>query len=393
MLPVALTLLTLRYLCVLAIGQIIGWGTVGLLTVLGSDIATALGQPLPLAFAGGSVFYVSMGLAAPLLARAFVRFGARMLLTVGAGTSAVGFVLLATSQTILTYYAAWIVLGAAGAASLSTAAYIALNDALGGKAGRAIGLLMIVSGLSSTIFWPIAAYLGHAIGWRLTCAVFALIILLVSPLYFFGLPKPHTAGPEPSEQTPPAARASGSTFYFIAASISLNAFVTFGFSGIVIELFKSLGVTGPTATGLASSIGVVSICARALDIFGGRRWDGLYTALVSAPILLASLLLLLCVPAPLSWQLAQLFVLVYGFGSGAFAVARATMPMVFFQKAAYTQAASHIALPLNLLSAAAPPTLVALLGHFGPSAVLMLSALCSAAAFGIVLLLHRRRPA
>ncbi|KWV56250.1 hypothetical protein AS026_35615 [Rhizobium altiplani] len=53
--------------------------------------------------------------------------------------------------------------------------------------------------------------------------------------------------------------------------------------------------------------------------------------------------------------------LLFGVGSGAFTVARATMPLVFFKKAEYAAAVSVIALPLNLTSALAAPALSGLL--------------------------------
>jgi hypothetical protein len=85
-------------------------------------------------------------------------------------------------------------------------------------------------------------------------------------------------------------------------------------------------------------------------------------------------------------------ILVYGMGSGALAVARATIPLVFYDKAAYARAAARIALPLNIMSALAPPLLVGLLGQVGPKAVLGLTAAASCAAVLILLQLRSRRP-
>ncbi|MGJ4913573.1 hypothetical protein [Bradyrhizobium sp. SZCCHNR3003] len=54
--------------------------------------------------------------------------------------------------------------------------------------------------------------------------------------------------------------------------------------------------------------------------------------------------------------------------SGALAVARATMPLVFYDKAASAKASAQIALPLNLLSAVWAPVLAALLTSYGGNA-------------------------
>lgn len=381
---------TLRYLIVLAIGQNIGWGTVGLLAVLGSTMAADLDMPQPVIFAGTSVFYVTMGLCAPLLGSAFIRFGARTLLAAGSLMSALGFILLAASHSAIPYFLAWAILGLAGSASLSTASHIALNEALGARAKNAIGLLMLASGLSGTIFWPTTAYLAGLTDWRTICLIFAGLLLFAAALYALGLPRPQPAVAAPAKTTEPAAAPAQTTFYLVAAAIALNAFVTFGFSAILIELLKSLGVQPELAVGLASSLGIIQVAARALDLLGGTRWDGLSTALVAAPALVLSLLLLLVFGA--SWGGVVSFIVVYGIGAGALAVARATMPLVFYDKAEYARALTRIALPLNLISAAAPPALIALLDGIGPQAVLIASLICSGLALGLLVLLNQRRP-
>jgi hypothetical protein len=86
------------------------------------------------------------------------------------------------------------------------------------------------------------------------------------------------------------------------------------------------------------------------------------------------------------------FILIYGLGSGALAVARATMPLVFYDKAAFAKASAQIGLPLNLLSAVSAPILVELLTRYGSNAPLALSLACSCAAVVILLLLRQRRP-
>tara|TARA_R110002020_G_scaffold34324_2_gene104475 strand:- start:12737 stop:13909 length:1173 start_codon:yes stop_codon:yes gene_type:complete len=380
----------LRYLFVLAIGQNIGWGTVGFLAVVGSDIAASLDLPPPLIFAGSSVFYVSMGLFAPLLTAAFIRFGARTLLAAGSLGAGLGFAVMAVSQEAVSYLAAWAILGLAGSASLSTAAHIALNEALGARAKNAIGVLMLASGLSGTLFLPLTAFLAHAANWRLVCASYAVLLLGAAALYTLGLPAPKAPGAAELAATGKGAPAAPSTFYLIAAAIGLNAFVTFGFSAILIELLKGLGVPLPTGVALASSLGVIQVLARGFDLLG-RRWDGLATALVAGPALVVSLMVLLLLGP--SWPGLIGFIAIYGVGSGALAVSRATMPLVFYDRADYARTVTRVALPLNLVSAAAPPTLIALLDSVGPSAVLVAALVCSGLAVVLLLLLNRRRPA
>jgi hypothetical protein len=182
----------------------------------------------------------------------------------------------------------------------------------------------------------------------------------------------------------------GGTFGLVIAAIALNAFITFGFSAILIELLKPEGLRPAEAIAFGSALGVIQVSARGIDFLGGGRWDGITTGLfasVALPVAMA----VLVVGAGAYWSVVA-FILLYGLGSGALAVARATIPLVFFDKAAYAKAAPHIALPLNVMSALSPPGLAALLTHFGCNAVLGFAFLCSCSALVILFMLSGRRP-
>ncbi|MCW0002156.1 MFS transporter [Pararhizobium sp. YC-54] len=381
-------------LLVLAVTQVIGWGTVSLPAIVGRQVATDLGMDISAVFAGSSILYVVMGVCAPLLAKGFTRFGARRVMMAGAVLAAPGFVLLSVSTGPVLYFAAWVILGAAGSATLATAAYIMLNEVAGRNAKSAIGALMLMTGLSSSIFWPTTAFLSEMIGWRGVCLTYAAMMVLVClPFYFFGLPRRTF----PGEEALPTAMAAGpttiahkGTFALIVTAIALNAFVTFGFAAVLIELLQAEGLLTPQAIAFGSLLGVIQVCARGLDFVGGGRWDGITTGLV-AGISLPVAMLLLMVGDGTYWTVAG-FILLYGLGSGALAVSRATIPLVFYDKAEFAKATSRIALPLNLISAASPPILIGLLTQLGSHALLGLATLCSCGALLILFLLSRRRP-
>ncbi len=382
----------LRVLIVLGFAQIIAWGTLGLLAIVGRSIAADLHMDIAAVFAGSSILYVVMGLCSPWLSGPFTRFGARRVLIAGSALAGPGFILLALAQNPVTYFAAWILLGIAGSASLTTAAQIMVNEIAGKAAKSAIGALTLVTGLSSSIFWPTTAYLADLLGWRVTCLDFAgLVALICLPLYAFGLPRAAHAAIEKGTALPPIAPLKrDATFYLVAAAISCNAFVTFGFAAILIELLKAQGLPPPQAIAFGSALGILGAFARGVDFIGGGRWDGIATALFAGTALPISFVILIAGNGQY-WAVA-VFILVYGLGAGALAVTRATIPLVFYDKAAYAQAASTIALPLNLVSAASPPLMVALLTSFGSRSVLALAVVCSCAALGILVLLSRRRP-
>jgi predicted MFS family arabinose efflux permease len=380
-------------LVTLSIAQVIGWGTISLPAIIGRQIAADLHMDLPTVFAGTSTLYIAMGMCAPWLARPFARFGARRVMVAGTMVAAPGFLLLSIAQGATLYFSAWVILGIAGSASLSTAAYIALHEIAGRNAKRAIGALMLVTGLSSSVFWPITSMLTAAAGWRTACLVYAAVMLLISaPFYSFGLPRRvlQADEPAPQETAPiPTPIPPRSTFYLITAASGMNVVVTRGLGAMLIELLKAEGLPPSQALALGSLLGIIQVSARAIDFMGGTRWDAITTGLVATTILAAAMLLLILNGGQF-WAVAA-FILLYGIGSGALAVVRATMPLVFYDRAEFAKASSHIALPLNLISAASPPVLAEMLLRLGSHALLGFAFLLSCAALAILALLRDRR--
>ena len=381
-------------LVTLSITQVIGWGTISLPPIVGRQLAADLHMTLPAVFAATSTFYIAMGLCAPWLAGPFVRYGARRMMVAGAIVAAPGFLLLSIATGPTLYFSAWVILGVAGSASLSTATYIALHEIAGRNARRTIGALMLVTGLSSSVFWPITSLLTAAAGWRTACLVYAAVTLLISaPLYAFGLPSRRSQTDEAvmAEPAPiPSPIPSRSTFYLITAASGMNVVVTLGLGALLIELLKAEGLPPSQAIALGSLLGVIQVSARAIDFLGGTRWDAITTGLVATAILALSMLLLITNGG--QFRVVAAFVLLYGIGSGAMAVVRATMPLVFCDRGEFAKASSRIALPLNLISAASPPLLAELLLRFGSQALLGFALLLSCGSFAILVLLRDRRP-
>ncbi|MGU3494644.1 MFS transporter [Xanthobacteraceae bacterium A53D] len=382
-------------LVVAALLQLVCWGTASLLAIIGVTIAADLKMDVPTVFAGNSVFYCVMGLCGPLLGRAFVQQGARRVMMAGMVVAAPGYMLLALAQGPWLFFAGWVLIGASGAATLATAAAILLHEIAGVRAQRAIGAMMLATGLANSLFWPLTAVLTDLWGWRATCWIFAALPIVVClPLLIFGLPRRVVvpAVPVPADATAapdrPDVRAR-STFLIMMGAIAINGFVVFGFNSVIIELLKAENVRLDLAVAIGSALGVVQVSARLVDFLGGGRWDGLTTGLwASVMIVLAPLIAML---GGASLWVIGAFVLVYGLGSGAFQVARNTIPLVFYDQATYVRAMSAMALPFNVACAVSPPLFMMLLIDTGVDAVLAVATACSACAlFGLVLLRGRR---
>jgi predicted MFS family arabinose efflux permease len=388
----------LRILVVLAVSQVIGWGTISLPAVIGDRFAQDLSLSLPSVFAGSTTMLVVTGIAALLLSNAFVVYGARLVMAAGTVIAAAGFVLLANATGPIVYFLAWVILGISGAATLSTASYVFLNEMAGAAAKRPISALLLVTGLSSSIFWPITAALSATWGWRPTMLIYAGLMLLVCfPLYVFGLPARHLLENERavSSRASTTAMVPGKiVFPLLASALTINGFVSWGFSSIAIQLLRNMGTPDARAVQLGSLIGVMQVSARVLDYVGGARWDGLTTGLIAASVLPLSFLVLM-IGGPAGYAMIG-FLALYGMANGVMTVANATMPLVFYDQADYARASSRIAFPRNLLAAAAPPILVSVLTQSGSDAVLTIGLVCtlmSLALLSTLRFIHRKAAA
>jgi predicted MFS family arabinose efflux permease len=229
-------------IAVLAVTQLVSWGTISLPAVIGEQLARDLSMSLPAVFAGTTVMLVVMGLSAPLMGRAFVRFGARAVMASGSLIAVPGFLLMAAAGGPVLYYAGWVVIGVAGTAMLSTSTYILLNEVAGSDAKQPIGALMLITGLSSSLFWPITAWLTGLVGWRTTLLIYAAsMVLICFPLHMFCLPRRRE--PKAASGNLEAAARNGDSvsrlpFLMLAAAITLNAFVAWGVGSIIIQLLK-----------------------------------------------------------------------------------------------------------------------------------------------------------
>jgi len=376
-----------RVLLVLALTQITGWGMIGILPVIAPKVAAAFGSSLPSVFLGTSMMFVAMGLAAPWAGRAFRRFGTRQVMAAGAAGIGFGLCLLTLSPNLIVFWMAWALIGLAGAAFLTTAAYAYIAECAGDRARSLIGTLMLVTGLAGSVFWPVTAFLEHLLGWRGVGVAYGVVMALaICPLVRFGLPATEAA-------TAAAANAGllrkGPVFLLMVSAIALNSFVTFGIDAVGIQLLQAMGIDLAGAVAIASLLGVFKVGGRVVDLLGGRRWDGLSTGLVAGAMIPMGLAVIWIGGAG-TLSVAGYLVL-FGLGSGAFAVARATMPLVFFQKADYAAAMATIALPMNLINAVAPPALAGLMAGIGPQGTFAALGGLSIAAFAVLLQLNRMR--
>ncbi|MBZ9792820.1 MFS transporter [Rhizobium sp. 3T7] len=376
---------------VLAVTQLIGWGTsFDMLGVMGRVVASDLGLPNEVIFAGLSIMMIVSALSGPATGRMLNRHGAARVLAVASITFTIGPLLLATARGIILYVLAWIAIGTGGAFGLSAPAYTAVVERAGPDSKRVIAILMLFTGLSSAIFWPILSLLNASVGWRMTFLVCAALQFFVClPLHLFALPKPiaFAADGATAQEAPVPLSPSGQrkAFLLIAAATTISTFVTFGVSPSLLEILRQSGASPALALQLGSARGVIGISARFLDMLLGRRGNPILSAAMGVTLMVSSFLMMLVIPP--STPLLISFILLYGFGSGVMTVARALLPLALFSPREFGLQSARLSLPQNLANAIAPVVFTAILDRAGAGTAIATCAALGVVSLGFVLML------
>jgi predicted MFS family arabinose efflux permease len=312
------------------------------------------------------------------------RLGPRRTLCAGSPILAASLTLLAMAQGPAVYFLAWAGIGLGVPTGLSIAAHAALARAAPSTARRAIGTLMLFTGLASAVFWPVTSFLVGSIGWRPTCLIFAALHLVVCLPLHLALPATSVAPPpQPSPAEPnstePAPAASWTVspaqrrtaLYLLAGTLSLQGFVSWGLSLHLISLFQSFGLSAATAVLVASLTGPVTVAIRILDIQLGKWLHPLVVAGGALAVLPFTFLLLLF--AHSSTASVAAFTILWSAANGIISVARATLPLTLFGAEGFARLMGWLSLPQNMAYALAPLAFSAIIERSGPSTALVVS--------------------
>lgn len=374
----------------LTVSQILGWGTTyEMPAVFGRAMAADLGLANETAFAGLTVMMLVMAFLGPWTGRQIARHGASKILAMGSALMAAGLATLALSTGLVLYAVAWLILGVGGSFALTVPAFAAVVEREGRDARRAIGILMVFTGLSSAVCWPLLTLAGEALGWRgalLTAAAVQLLVVLPVHLAIGRIAITRSDEDRAADAVEPldlSRRMAVVAFLLIALSSSLSSLMTFGLSPQLLHILELSGATPALALQLGSLRAVFGISARAVDLVLGKRTSPITTGLAGSAMLTASTLLLIFFSGTPSSLL--LFTALYGFGSGVSALARATMALSFFSASRFARQSARLALPQNLANATAPVLMTSVIDRAGIDAGLVLATLLAATGFVAIL--------
>jgi MFS family permease len=384
-----------RAVSVLGVTQILAWGALFYPPVLTVPlIAADHGWPRSFAMGGFSLGLFVGGLCSRYVGATIDRLGGHVVMPIGSLLGAAGLVALVAAPGAATYFAVWMVLGVAMAASLYDPAFATLGRIFGPGARAPITTLTLAGGFASTVSWPVTQYLIDTVGWRGTYLVYAgLLACVAAPLHALALPRERFAtAPPPPVLTPeqkPAAflPAHGLAFILVAAGFAAYAFVPSALSAQLLAIFKRFGLTPDTVVAIGMLFGPSQVLARIVELSFGRHLHPLWIARSAVGLLVVAFALLAIVP--FSIAAAAAFAVLYGMANGLLTIARGTVPLALFGAAGYGRLVGRIGGPFLVVQALAPVVVTYVADRASDTAALAVVAVFAVAALVCFSLIRR----
>ena len=347
-----------RAVPVLGVTQILAWGTIFYTPVLMVPlIAAERGFSLTFAMGGFSIGLLAAGLVSPYVGRLIDRYGGHRVMPFGSLGGALGLFALAHAAHPAAYYATWILLGAALAASLYDPAFATLGRIFGATARSPITALTLMGGFASTVSWPVTFVLLQSVGWKTTYVIYAAALALIAaPLHAFALPRTRAetrvVHVEGAPLPPPTRPASGAAFLLVVAAFASYAFVPSGLSAHLLAIFQRAGIDPGTVVLIGALFGPAQVAARLCEFIFARNVHPLLMARFAVGLLVASFLLLALFG--FSTAVAVVFAIMFGVANGLITIARGAVPLALFGAAGYGGIIGRIAGPALIVTAVAP---------------------------------------
>jgi hypothetical protein len=336
--------------------QLVGWGALYYsFGVLMASMQSELGLSKNIVVGAYSVALAVAGALSIVAGKIIDRIGGRLLMSCGSLLGALMLALMAYVQGAAGLYAIAIGIGVAMSATLYQPAFAVLTQQFGSDYRRAITMLTLIAGFSSTVFWPLTQLLLSSLGWRHAWLALALMILLLCfPLHCL-LPTIARKAPParvPGARSPVGMVVRDPVFQLVTGAITLNSLVTSALFLHLLTLLQSRGIPAGQAALIGACLGPMQVLGRILEILFGRRLSSRgigALALCVAPVALGMLIV------PGTALLPYLvFAGLYGLANGVMTIVRGTLPAELWGQHAYGAISGAMATPTMIAHAAGP---------------------------------------
>ncbi|SDB12964.1 MFS transporter [Belnapia rosea] len=375
-----------RLILCIAIGQLIGWGTLfSAFPLFGAPIEAELGWTRTEFNAGLTLALLVSGLAAVPAGRWVDRRGGRWLLALGGWGGAVLLAAWSQTSSLPVYWAIWVGMGLVQAAALWAPA-MAVVVKLAREPVRAITGITFVTGFTATVFVPLTAMLIELWGWRDALLVLAGMQAIPGVLALWLLPP---------DQPRAAVRDGGSfdlgramrtpAFLGLAGALAAHAFIGVGLGAHAIPLLRERGLPEASVIALVSLHGPFQVAARAALFALGRRVTMRGVGRLASALLPVAMLLLAVAPPEFGWLI--LYILAWAMADGLMTIVRAAGVAEILGREGYGAITGALS-AVTVLPRTLAPVLIALIsegaGGYGPVPWLLAGlGACGAACFAL----------
>lgn len=344
-----------RLILWLSLAQLITWGSVFYtFALLLAPVERELGLTRAQSSLAFSLALLAEGVLAYPVGRWIDRGHERAVMTGGSLLVVAGLLLHSQVRSLEGFYLAWLLLGAALAATLYTPVFAVVTRRYPQDFRRAIITMTFLGGLASSVFIPASAWLIAFFGWRTALVVLAVLHLLVCvPLHWTCLRD--APPPVPVASTgghSPALLLRSAPFLLIGAFVVGMMAITAAIPPHLITLLRETGLHEAWVIAIPATIGVVQVLGRALLYFFEHRFD-LHLANRLIPWLIP-LALGALVAGAASPAAGVLFVLLYGLGNGMLTIVKGTAIAQYVNRDHVASLNGALGVPQAIARAVAP---------------------------------------
>lgn len=342
----------------LAAAQLVSWGTIYYsFSLFVVPMEQELGWSRTALNGALSAGLALAGLASYPVGAWIDRAGGRAVMSLGSGLGAALLFVWSRTHDLGAFYAIWMGLGVALAATLYEPGFAVLTRLHPETYRLRITAMTLVGGFASTVFIPLTAVAIEAWGWRSALVALALAnAVFCLPIHSLWLRDRAPAGHPPRERgsmfDESFRRAlAHPAFWGLGLSFTAYGAIASALTFHIIPLLEERHV--PTATMLAAIalFGPSQVAGRVALLAMGRRASAVLVGRLGFTVLPASVLLLLL---PSSVAAIFVFYLLFGAANGVITVVRGTAVPELLWRESYGAINGALTLPTNLARAAAP---------------------------------------
>jgi len=345
----------------LAVAQLVSWGTLYYsFSLFVVPMEAELGWRRETINGALSLGLMVSGLMAYPVGALIDRGRARAVMTAGSLLAALLLAAWAQVADVAAFYALWLGLGAALAATLYEPVFAVLTRHFPESYRTRITALTLIGGFASTVFIPLTQLFIEGLGWRAALlALAACNLLLAAPVHALLLREPETrrrdhAADDETRAGAAAMRRALRHPVFWALGLCFTAYyatfaaVTFH----IIPLLTERGIATAIIVAAVATIGPAQVLGRILLFALGRHVSAARAGRVAFAVFPAAVLLLIAWPAS-HWALFA-FAGLYGAANGVITIVRGTAVPELLGPEGYGAINGALTLPANLARAAAP---------------------------------------